>query len=132
MIIKRKQKNTEEDKAKAIQKVREKQRKKMIKTKYGQAPLKHAKKGINSCCYAGTVFLILMVMIAASYVSQGSVGVVAGFAGLACAVLAWLGLMSGIRGFRERDKNYITCKVGVACNGLLLLGLISIFFRGLF
>lgn len=132
MIIKRKQRNTEEDKAKAIQKAREKQRKKMIRTKYGQAPLKHARKGINSCCYAGSVFLILMVMIGASYAGEGKVGVLTGFAGLAIAVLAWLGLVSGVRGFRERDKNYITCKVGAAFNALLLLGLISIFFRGLF
>lgn len=132
MIIKRKQRNTEEDKAKSIQKAREKQRKKMIRTKYGQAPLKHARKGINSCCYAGSVFLILMVMIGASYAGEGKVGVLTGFAGLAIAVLAWLGLVSGVRGFRERDKNYITCKVGAAFNALLLLGLISIFFRGLF
>lgn len=132
MIVKRRQKDREEDRAKDKQKEREKRRRKMMRTKYGQAPLKHARKGINSCCYAGSVFLILIVMIVFSYVSGGSVNVLAGFAGLAVAVLAWLGVMSGVRGFRERDKNYITCKVGVICNALLLLGLISIFFRGLF
>lgn len=132
MIIKRRQKDKEEDRSKDMQKEREKRRRKMMRGKYGQAPLKHAKKGINSCCYAGSVFLILMVMLVFSYVSEGSVGVIAGFAGLAVGVLAWLGLMSGIRGFREREKNYITCKVGVVCNVLLLLGLMSIFFRGLF
>ncbi|KMZ52501.1 hypothetical protein [Dorea sp. D27] len=132
MIIKRRQKDKEEDRSKEIQKEREKRRRKMMRGKYGQAPLKHAKKGINSCCYAGTVFLILMAMLVFSYVSGGSVSVIAGFAGLAVAILAWLGLMSGIRGFREREKNYITCKAGVVCNALLLMGLMSIFFRGLF
>lgn len=132
MIIKRKQKDKEESSAKDKQKEREKRRRKMMRGKYGQAPLKHARKGINSCCYAGTVFLILMAMLVFSYVSKGSVNVIAGFAGLAVIILAWLGLMSGIRGFREREKNYITCKVGVISNVLLLLGLISIFFRGLF
>ena len=41
---------TEEDRAKAVAKAREKQRKKMIKTKYGQTPLRHARKGVYSCC----------------------------------------------------------------------------------
>ena len=38
----------------------------------------------------------------------------------------------GVRGFRERDKNYITCKVGIGANAAFLLGLTAIFIRGLF
>ena len=41
---------TEEDRAKALAKAREKQRKRI--TKYGQAKPRHARKGIYSCCYA--------------------------------------------------------------------------------
>ena len=44
MIIRRKAKNTEEARAKALAKEREKRRKTMIRTKFGQTPLKHAKK----------------------------------------------------------------------------------------
>lgn len=132
MFIRKKQQGTEEDRVKAVAKEREKRRKKMIRTKYGQAPLKHSRKGINSCVYAGTVLFILAAMLVVSYITKGEVGVIIGFAGLATAVVAWLGLMAGVRGFRERDKNYITCKVGVTLNALLLLGLVIIFFRGLF
>ena len=73
MIIKRKPK-TEEDRAKALIKEREKRRKKMIRTKYGQAPLKHAKKGVYSCIYAVVVFLLLLLMMIHSYISKGEVG----------------------------------------------------------
>ncbi len=46
MFIRRKRDNQDEDKARAIAKERERRRRKMIRTKYGQTPLKHAKKGI--------------------------------------------------------------------------------------
>ena len=52
MLIKKKL-VTEEDRAKALAKAREKQRRRI--TKYGQAKPRHAKKGIYSCCYAFVV-----------------------------------------------------------------------------
>lgn len=131
MIVKRKVKSAE-DKAKEVQKVREKQRRKMIKTKYGQAAMKHAKKGVSSCMYAAAVFFLLAAMITAAYVTKGKTGIFIGFIGLATVVFSWLGLVSGFKGLKERDKNYITCRVGIACNAAMLLGLIIIFFRGLF
>ena len=36
-----------------------------------------------------------------------------------------------VKGFRERDKNYITCKWGIGLNGFVLLSLISMFIRGI-
>lgn len=131
MIIKRKPK-TEEDRAKALIKEREKRRKKMIRTKYGQAPLKHAKKGVYSCIYAVVVFLLLLLMMIYSYTSKGEVGLLMGFAGLGTLALSVMGLSLGIRGRKERDKNYITCKVGIAVHAVFLAGLTALFIRGLF
>lgn len=131
MIIKRKVKSAE-DRAHDLLKTREKQRKRMIKTKYGQAMMKHSRKGIISCLYSGLVCIILCFMIIMSYITKGQIGILAGLVGLVIVVLAFKGFSSALKGFKERDKNYITCKVGVVCNGLLLLGLIIIFFRGLF
>lgn len=100
--------------------------------KYGQAPLKHAKRGIISCVLAGGVFLTFAAMIIGSYYSAGSVASVIG--GLACMtmVLAGCGVYFAVRGFREREKNYITCKIGMGCNIAFLAGFIAIFLRGLF
>ena len=33
---------------------------------------------------------------------------------------------------KERDKNYITCKVGIGISAALILGMCGIFVRGLF
>ena len=44
---------------------------------------------------------------------------------------AWMGVITGFRGFKERDKNYVTCKIGVACNLAILACFVGIFIRGL-
>ena len=132
MIIKRRRRTTEEDRAKELAKAREKRRKKMIRTKYGQAPKRHARQGIMSCMYFVLAAFVLLLMVSVSFAAKGKVGILVGFAGLFVLVMAGRGLASGIRGFKERDKNYITCKVGTICCGLLILGMCAIFIRGLF
>ena len=52
MVIRKRIDNAEEAKARKRAKEREKRRKKMIRTKYGQTQRRHAKKGIKSCIYA--------------------------------------------------------------------------------
>ena len=132
MIIKRKQKRTEDNKTKAMAKAREKQRKRMISTKYGQTRLRHSRQGLKSCIYCVLTVFMLVLMISASYTAQGKVSILIGFAGLFALVLSCLGLITGIRGFKEREKNYITCKIGSVCSGLLVIGMCAIFIRGLF
>ena len=132
MIIKRRRRTTEEDRAKELAKAREKRQKKMIRTKYGQAPKSHARQGIKSCMYFVLAAFVLLLMVSVSFVLKGKVSILVGFAGLFVLVMASLGLVSGIRGFKERDKNYITCKIGAICCGLLVLGMCAIFIRGLF
>lgn len=75
---------------------------------------------------------VLLLMVSVSFVLKGKVSILVGFAGLFVLVMASLGLVSGIRGFKERDKNYITCKIGAIYCGLLVLGMCAIFIRGLF
>lgn len=132
MFIKNRKKMTEEDRARELAKKREKQRKKMIRTRYGQKQKKHAKKGIQSCVLAVFGCAFLSLMIAASFHNRGEVGAFIGVAALATLVIVWRGLVYAVRGFKERDKNYITCKVGACMNGLLLLFMCGIFIRGLF
>ena len=59
-------------------------------------------------------------------------GLLIGFVGLFALALAVAGLKNAVQGFKEREKNYLTCKVGAALNGVLLAGLAAIFLRGLF
>lgn len=120
---------TEEDRAKALAKAREKQRKRI--TKYGQAKPRHAKKGIYSCCYAFVVLLLLYLMVSVSFRGKGEVSILFGFVGLGTIALAAIGIWLGVRGMKEREKNYITCKIGIGVNGIVFLGLAAIFVRGL-
>ena len=119
---------TEEDRAKALAKAREKQRKRI--TKYGQAKPRHARKGIYSCGYAFVVLLLLLLMFQISFREKGDVGMILGFAGLGTMALAGIGVWLGGRGMKEREKNYITCKVGIGINLAVFLGLTAIFIRG--
>ena len=127
MLIKKKL-VTEEDRAKALAKAREKQRRRI--TKYGQAKPRHAKKGIYSCCYAFVVLLLLLLMFQISFREKGDVGMILGFAGLGTMALAGIGVWLGGRGMKEREKNYITCKVGIGINLAVFLGLTAIFISG--
>jgi len=131
MLIKRKIDNTEEAKAKKRAKEREKRRKKMIKTKYGQTPRRHAKKGIKSCIYAFFSLFFTFLMLASTFEENGQIGILMGIAGLLILVLSAEGTVNGFQGFKERDKNYITCKIGLGCNAAILLCMLGIFIRGL-
>lgn len=100
--------------------------------KYGQAELKHSKKGKLSCSIAVCILFLMILMISASYIQKGDVNILIGLVGLFTLVLSWTGLVTAVRGFKEREKNYLTCKIGIGVNGMFLVGLISIFLRGLF
>lgn len=113
-------------------KKREKERKKRRSRKYGQAELKHARRGVKSCIMAAGVLFLLVLIFSVSYITKGDVNILMGIAGILSLVGAAMGCNLAIQGFKEREKNYITCKVGAVLNGIFLLGLLAIFLRGLF
>lgn len=100
--------------------------------KYGQAQLKHAKRGIISCVLAAIVLLIIVGLLAKAYASGGTAAPIIGGFGLSAVILAGISLYMGVRGFKEREKNYLTCKIGTICSAFLIFIFIIIFCRGLF
>ena len=108
MIIRRKNGNNAKDK----------RRKKLRRTRYGQAPDRHSRK--------------LMFLLVISFLLKGQLSALVGFVGIGILALAVAGLVCGVRGMKERDKNYITCKVGIGISAALILGMCGIFVRGLF
>ena len=108
-----------------------KERKKRGNRKYGQAKLRHAKKGIYSLMMAMVVVIIFVALILTAFLHKGQSSAMIGSFGLFTMILAVTGLVVGVRGFRERDKNYVTCKWGIGLNGFVLLSLISMFIRGI-
>ncbi len=132
MNVRRREKDTEEEREKALAKEREKKRKKMIRTKYGQTQLRHAHKGVTSCIVAVTSLFFVVLMVGTAFTVGQEVSIWIGFLGLFTLALAVYGLVEGIQGFQERDKNYLTCRIGTAANGLLVVCMAAIFIRGLF
>lgn len=131
MLIKGRRDDEDGTKALKAAKERERRRRKLIRTKYGQKPLKHAKKGVQSCVLAVLAVSLLVLMVSVSFAAEGEVAAYMGIVGIITTLLAGMGLNLGIRGFKERDKNYITCKVGTALCSTVLLGMAAIFLRGI-
>ena len=104
-----------------------KERKKRANRKYGQAKLKHSKKGIQSCVIAGIVLVAL-----AAYISAGTAAPYIGGLALVTLILTVAGGVLAVRGLKEREKNYLTCKIGIGCNIFFIIAFIAIFCRGLF
>ena len=111
---------------------REKERRRRKNRKYGQAKLKHSKRGIISCVLSFVVCLCLIAILAKAYKSGGNAAPFVGGVAFVSLVLAGYGLYMGIRGFKEREKDYLTCKIGVGFCAFFILGFILIFCRGLF
>ena len=111
---------------------KERERRKRGKRKYGQAKLKHSKKGIVSCGLSAGVLLVLFILIAIAYFTRGNAAPIFGAVGFMCMGASIGALYMGIRGFREREKDYLTCKIGIGCSVAFILSFIIIFCRGLF
>ena len=78
--------------------------------KYGQIKRKHSRKGIWSCVMAVLVTAVIAGLIVMAFMNKGK--------------------SAGVKGFKEREKNNLTCKIGIVVNGLILLALILVFIRG--
>lgn len=119
------------DKERARESEIKKERKKRGNRKYGQAKLRHAKRGIYSLMMAIVVVIIFVMLILTAFLHKGQSSAIIGSFGLFAIILAVMGLVTGVKGFRERDKNYVTCKWGIGLNGFVLLSLVSMFIRGI-
>lgn len=109
---------------------RKRDKKKRGNRKYGQAKLKHSKKGIISCVIAGAVAVVILSSVVITYLYKGKAAGYIGGLGVSALLFAGAGIMQGIRGLKERDKDYLTCKVGIGLNIFFLVSLLIFFLGG--
>lgn len=109
---------------------RKRDKKKRGNRKYGQAKLKHSKKGITSCVIAGAVAVVILSSVVITYLYKGKAAGYIGGLGVSALLFAGAGIMQGIRGLKERDKDYLTCKVGIGLNIFFLVSLLIFFLGG--
>ena len=118
--------------AKKEERDRNRERRKRGNSKYGQAKLKHAKKGIWSCMIAAVVVCLSISLSVMTYIADGSTAGYVGGMGMSTMLFAAMGIYMARRGFREREKDYLTRKVGLVCNSLFFILFVAIFCWGLF
>lgn len=110
---------------------KQKENKKRKTRKYGQAKYKHSRRGVISCSYAAIALILLACCILYAYLTRGAAAGIVGGIAILSLILAIAGVRAGVLGFREREKNYLTCKIGIPVNGLILLLFFIIFIGGM-
>ncbi len=110
---------------------KEKDRKKRGSRKYGQARYKHSHGGIVSCWCGGAAVLIFAGCILYSYLMRGkTAGIVGGIMLLPC-IFSVAGVVASVKGLRERERNYLTCRIGLPVSALVLILFCAIFIGGI-
>lgn len=110
---------------------KQKERKKRGTRKYGQAKYKHSNMGIVSCSCAGAALVLLAGCILYAYLARGAAAGIVGGIAIVSLILSILGIRAADKGFRERERNYLTCKIGLPGSALVLLLFLVIFIGGL-
>lgn len=116
---------------KDTEKAKLRERRKRGSRKYGQAKLKASRRGVTSLALAAVIFVAVLSMLLMAYTSKGEAAGYIGGLGMTAAVCSVAGLAMAIRGFKERDRSYLSCKAGIVLHILFIVGLTAIFFRGL-
>lgn len=90
---------------------------------------KHSKKGIAAMFLALLSFAGLSAASLISASAKGEAGIVVGYLGLACLVVAVAGFVLGIVSLRE--LLYFQPVFGVSVNALIMVALISLYLTGM-
>ena len=90
----------------------------------------HSHMGACSCYFAVASLVVFAAAGLATFFFGSRVSNLTGGLGGVAVLLAFGGMRSAMDGFRERDKNYMNCKVGIAANIVILLFLIVVFIIG--
>lgn len=102
------------------------------RNRYGEEKvIRHAKHGVRSTLIAIAAIVLLSLLVTVSYVQEGKAATMIGALGICAWILSGVGIFFGMIGLRERERKYLTCRIGIVCNAALFVGLAIIFFRGI-
>ena len=100
--------------------------------KFGQVKRQHSKRGMISCMMGVLSLFFMALIFSAAYINREESGILLGFMGILVLLMSVSGFRRALEGFKERERDYITCKIGVGMNGAFAAIMILIFIRGLF
>ena len=111
---------------------KEVQRYQKKRNRYGEEKvIRHAKHGVRSTLIAIAAIVLLSLLVTVSYVQEGKAATMIGALVICAWILSGVGIFFGMIGLRERERKYLTCRIGIVCNAALFVGLAIIFFRGI-
>lgn len=100
-------------------------------TKFGQDRRRHSKRGVIACLFAVTGLVSLIGLLGVAYYKYGNGHTIMGAISVLALLVSILGVVNGIKGFKERDKNYLTCKLGIGINTFIIICFVLLYIRGL-
>jgi hypothetical protein len=119
-----------EDKKRETAPKREENRKKSG-VKHKKPKLKQAGNGNLSCWFGVGSAAVLAGCVAYAFFRRGNAPGIIGGIMTVSLLLAGYGIYSAIIGFRERDRGYLTCKVGMIINVAAIISFFAVFIGGL-
>ena len=124
-----KEKNSEDKKKETALKREENRKKSGVKHK--KPKQKQAGNGNLSCLFGLGSAAVLAGCIAYAFVRRGEAPGIIGGITIISLILAGYGIYSAIIGFRERERSYLTCKIGIVMNAAAIISFFAVFIRGL-
>ena len=86
--------------------------------------------GIISAILAVVALITVAAGVIISYKNSGAAGTLVGGLGTMSFLLAIVGLICGLKSFKEKDKFYVFSWIGTISNGILWLGMCLIIAKG--
>lgn len=101
------------------------------KFKYSFVKKEDTEDGFASVVYAGISFVLFIVAALISFIFEGNAGSWVGVLGFMAVLFSVIGFLTGLKSFKERDKNYRFSAIGSLANGVILVGWLALFLIGI-
>lgn len=99
--------------------------------KFGHKKIKHSTMGTQGFHYVLRAYASVFAAILLAFFTRGAYPGIVGCLGILALVFLGFGIYASMKGFKERERNYITCRAGVSLGVLLLIFLFLVFIGGL-
>ena len=90
----------------------------------------HAVNGIVSTILGGVSILFMLALVIVSYIRKGNAGIYVGSIGLTAFLISIVGLIRGIKSFKERERYYLFSKIGSLLNAIIVFLWVAIYLVG--
>lgn len=91
----------------------------------------HSARGILATVLGGVSFLMFVILTGISAVLAGSGGAWLGGFGVTAFVIAFSGMVCGLKSFHDRCRSYLFCKIGTLLCGFMVAVWFLIFCVGM-